>query len=203
MFCSWTFCSESWTSVYKLSASHTDRRCKRHSWGGSKNPRCYTVSNHDGAATSSFLTSRCKICFSWDLGNSVCDLQDTGQNDIKPRNGASICKGDTGIHAQCRPSIRINREAEILHGRWHKHRVQQPEKKRFSPCYMDASRYADLVPPRVPCLVKFVWHLFPGFGTGEKRRKMEEEKGIIIRFVIGHRLVHVWKKNVLCISSCQ
>jgi len=23
--------------------------------------------------------------------------------------------------------------------------------------------------------------------TGEKRRKMEEEKGIIIRFVIGHR----------------
>ena len=29
-------------------------------------------------------------------------------------------------------------------------------KRRFSPCYMDASRYADLVPPRVPCLVKFV-----------------------------------------------
>ena len=127
------------------------------------------------------------------IRNSVCDLQDTRQNDIKPRNGASICEGDSRIHAQCRPSIRINRETEILHGRWHKHRVQQPEKKRFSPCYMDASRYADLVPPRVPCLVKFVWHLFPGFGTGEKRRKMEEEKGIIIRFVIGHRLVHVGK----------
>jgi hypothetical protein len=27
------------------------------------------------------------------------------------------------------------------------------------------------------------------FATGEKRRKLEEEKGIIIRFVIGHRLV--------------
>ena len=34
------------------------------------------------------------------------------------------------------------------------------------------------------------WPIFVGFTTGEKRRKMEEEKGIIIRFIIGHRLVH-------------
>lgn len=129
------------------------------------------------------------------IGNSVCDLQDTGQNDIEPRNGAGICKGDAGIHAQCRPNTWIDRETEILHGHRHKHRVQQPETKRFSPCYMDASRYAahDLVlpipkPPLISSKIPLTF-IFFGVATGEKRRKMEEEKGIIIRFVIGHRLV--------------
>lgn len=46
--------------------------------------------------------------------------------------------------------------------------------------------------PRVPMIsskIPLTIIFFSGFATGEKRRKMEEEKGIIIRFVIGHRLV--------------
>lgn len=40
--------------------------------------------------------------------------------------------------------------------------------------------------------------------TGDKRKKLEEEKGIVIRFVIGHRWViqlMVDILNVLCIQS--
>ncbi|GJN24179.1 hypothetical protein PR202_gb11907 [Eleusine coracana subsp. coracana] len=38
---------------------------------------------------------------------------------------------------------------------------------------------------------------------GEKRRKMEEEKGIIIRFVIGHRSVHGKMFLVFCFKSLR
>jgi hypothetical protein len=40
-----------------------------------------------------------------------------------------------------------------------------------------------------------------GFSVGEKRRKMEEEKGIIIRFIIGHRLVHKSVYSVIYVQD--
>lgn len=33
-----------------------------------------------------------------------------------------------------------------------------------------------------------------GMKSGDKRTKLEEEKGIVIRFVIGHRYVMPWRK---------
>lgn len=31
--------------------------------------------------------------------------------------------------------------------------------------------------------------------SGDKRTKLEEEKGIVVRFVIGHRYVMPWRKQ--------
>lgn len=71
--------------------------------------------------------------------------QDAGQNDLEPGDGASVREGDAGVHAprrrrRRRPGVRAHGEAEALHGRRRKHRVQQPEEERFRPRDMDASR---------------------------------------------------------------
>ena len=64
-----------------------------------------------------------------------------------------------------------NKRLLILHGRWHKHLIQQPETKRFSPCYMDASRYADLVPPRLPLACEIRLTCFSGVRNRSEKKK--------------------------------
>lgn len=69
--------------------------------------------------------------------------QDAGQDDLEPGDGASVREGDAGVHAprrRRRPGARAHGEAEALHGRRRKHRVQQPEEERLGPRDMDASR---------------------------------------------------------------
>jgi hypothetical protein len=123
--------------------------------------------------------------------------QDAGQDDLEPGDGASVREGDAGVHAprrRRRPGARAHGEAEALHGRRRKHRVQQPEEERLGPRDMDASRLVLSLVRAFPetSLVLRTLKLALTVGwvrstAGEKRRTMEEEKGIVIRFVIGHR----------------
>ena len=72
VFCRCTCALNHHQQVSKLSPRGADRWCKRRSWRGSKNSRCYTVSTWPRCTIQFTLDSnqQCCICFCYGLVNS-------------------------------------------------------------------------------------------------------------------------------------